>query len=121
MRVFLSNKKVSRETLTGLELRILLKEKIMRDAVKIVCGHCEAPLNGQHRAVQINGVIYHFCPIRYRVIADDCINRFLEEFRKEKELYHFPGGAEFKPKSIKADSYEEALEIWEKEKEPLTN
>lgn len=40
---------------------------------------------------------------------------------KEKELYHFPGGAEFKPKSIKADSYEEALEIWEKEKEPLTN
>jgi len=40
---------------------------------------------------------------------------------EEKELYHFPGGAEFKPKSIKANSYEEALAIWEKEKEPLTN
>jgi len=35
---------------------------------------------------------------------------------KNKELFHFSGGGTYQPMSIKAGSYQEALEQWEKDK-----
>lgn len=39
------------------------------------------------------------------------------ETPKNKKLYHFPGEGKYQPMSIKAESYNEALEKWEKEKQ----
>ena len=42
---------------------------------------------------------------------------------KNKTLlqFHFAGGMEYQPLTIEAASYDEALKIWEKEKQPIKN
>lgn len=49
--------------------------------------HCKnkEPLGPLHRIVRVDGVDYHFCPVRYRVIEDDCFERFLEIYRMTRE------------------------------------
>ncbi|MBI4119242.1 MAG: hypothetical protein HY456_00155 [Parcubacteria group bacterium] len=53
----------------------------------------------------------------------DSKNKMIGEAENKAETalqeFHFAGGTEYRPQTVKARTYEEALEIWEKTREKV--
>ena len=55
-------------------------------------------------------------------MLDKAKNKALEpEEIRVKQIYHFPGGLEYEPQSVEAESREEAEAIYEESKKPIKN
>lgn len=55
-------------------------------------------------------------------MLDKAKNKALEpEEVRVKQIYHFPGGLEYEPQSVEAESREEAEVIYEKSRKKIEN
>jgi hypothetical protein len=42
-----------------------------------------------------------------------------QSVNKELNLYHFPGGGEYEPLTVEAESFDEAKKIWEQKRKKV--